>query len=62
MATLTLRVFLTLILYAFELQPLPSGLEEFGAVQKLTHRPKNVYLCLKKRLVLWTDRKWGDWE
>ncbi|KAL2828394.1 cytochrome P450 monooxygenase [Aspergillus cavernicola] len=46
MAYLELKIVLVLLLWEFELQAVPQALSSYGAVDKLTHQPRQCYLRL----------------
>ena len=48
LAMTSLHIFLAVITLSFKLQPLPAGLEDFEAIHRMTHRPKNTYLNLQR--------------
>lgn len=48
LAYVALRIIFTLIVFNFELEPLPEQLASLKAIDKLTHRPQNVYLRLNE--------------
>jgi hypothetical protein len=48
LAVIELKIVITLIVWQFELQSLPEKLGGFEAQDKNTHRPKVLYLRLKK--------------
>ncbi|OWP04689.1 hypothetical protein B2J93_5708 [Marssonina coronariae] len=48
MAYLEMKIFLTLIVWTFELQRCPAGLSGYAAVDKLTHAPRQCYVRLRR--------------
>jgi cytochrome P450 len=48
MAYLELKIALVLLIWDFELNTAPEKLRMYGAVEKLTHQPKDCYLRLAK--------------
>ncbi|KAI1387795.1 cytochrome P450 [Hypoxylon trugodes] len=48
LASLELKIIITLIVWCFELQETPTSLSGFGAHDKNTRRPQQVYLKLKE--------------
>lgn len=47
LAVLELRVVIALILWNFELLPLPAELSSFRVLQKITRQPQDCYLRLR---------------
>ncbi|KAK0106349.1 hypothetical protein ONS96_003985 [Cadophora gregata f. sp. sojae] len=48
LAYVEMKIFLTLIVWTFELQKCPAELSGYGSVDKLTHAPQQCYVRLKK--------------
>jgi len=48
LAYLKLRIMFTLVVWNFELMPLPEELGTFAAKDMLAHRPQKVYLRLRE--------------
>ncbi|KAI4871003.1 cytochrome P450 [Hypoxylon rubiginosum] len=48
LAYLEIRILITLLLWTFELQPVPESLKGHEAFDSLTHKPKKCYLKLKE--------------
>jgi cytochrome P450 len=48
LAYLEMRIFVTLIVWSFELQKCPEELSGYAAVDKLTHAPQQCFVRLKK--------------
>lgn len=48
LAYIEMKIFLTLILWEFELQKCPEALSSYAAVDKLTHAPQQSFVKLKR--------------
>lgn len=48
LAYIEMRIFLTLIVWTFELEKCPSALSGYASIDKLTHAPQQCFVRLKK--------------
>ncbi|KAK5693744.1 hypothetical protein LTR17_025055, partial [Elasticomyces elasticus] len=47
LAMLSLRIFFTMLIWSFELQPVPDELDSWAAEDLMTHQPQQTYVQLK---------------